>query len=496
MRFLLKTWIPGETPEKEELKQQLDVAKKKLYDLQMKIKEHKIPVLVLFEGWSAAGKGSMIGKVIKNIDPRFFKVATMSVPSEEELRRPFLYRYMCQIPEQGKFTFLDAGWMEQTTQEVLNKKLEGEDYEKRIESIRRFERQLTDNGYLVLKFFMHIDKEEQKERMDRLCASKDTRWRVSDFDKWQQEHYHKCEKVYDRYLKDTNASTSPWYIIDAKDKKWAELQVMDTLVSSIEVALQNQSHSVPILQNVFPPLPAADAEANKEVLENAPHQLKEDLAITYHVVVGKDQDGLSSMFIKNDLLEQYGISAEQLHEDAMKSSPRVMAPEVSSIGALIDEMYQKNILMLTPDEREMLQETLQESSEMPTFFVVTNTDRIDGAGVIFYPEFMDSMGELLGNDFFILPSSIHEMLVLPDDGQVDAEMLRDMVKEVNATQVAPAERLTNDIYHFDTKDHVFEKADRFTERQKEKEAQAAKTEKAGKEQPDQKPKTKKHDMEL
>ena len=60
------------------------------------------------------------------------------------------------------------------------------------------------------------------------------------------------------------------------------------------------------------------------------------------------------------------------------------------------------------------------------------------------------------------------MLVLPDDGQVDAEMLRDMVKEVNATQVAPAERLTNDVYHFDTKDHVFEKADRFTERQKEK----------------------------
>ena len=228
----------------------------------------------------------------------------------------------------------------------------------------------------------------------------------------------------------------------------------------------------------------SSAEANKEVLENAPHHLKEDLAITYHVAVGKDQDGLSSMFIKNDLLEQYGISAEQLHEDAMKSSPRVMAPEVSSIGALIDEMYQKNILMLTPDEREMLQETLQESSEMPTFFVVTNTERVD------------NMGELLGNDFFILPSSIHEMLILPDDGQVDAEMLRDMVKEVNATQVAPAERLTNDVYHFDTKDHVFEKADRFTERQKEKEAQAAKTEKAGKEQPDQKPKTKKHDMEL
>ena len=239
----------------------------------------------------------------------------------------------------------------------------------------------------------------------------------------------------------------------------------------------------------------SSAEANKEVLEIVPHQLK-DLAITYHVAVGKDQDGLSSMLITNEMMKEYGVTQEQIHEDAMKSSPRVMVPEVSSIGVLIDEIYQKNILMLTPDEREMLLETLQESSEMPTFFVVTNTERVNGAGVIFYPEFMDNMGELLGNNFFILPSSIHQMLILPDDGQVDAEMLRDMVKEVNATQVAPAERLTNDVYHFDTKDHVFEKADRFTERQKEKEAQAAKTEKVGKEQADQKPKTKKHDMEL
>ena len=78
-----------------------------------------------FEGWAAAGKGSVIGKVIKNIDPRFFKVATMASPSEEELRKPFLYRYMKQIPEEGKFTFLDSGWMEQTTEEVLKKKAYG-----------------------------------------------------------------------------------------------------------------------------------------------------------------------------------------------------------------------------------------------------------------------------------------------------------------------------------------------------------------------------------
>ena len=249
---MLKSWNPPEMPEKEEIAQRLDKARGKLYELQMKIKEHKIPVLVLFEGWSSAGKGSMIGKVIKNIDPRFFKVATMSAPTEDELRRPFLYRYMRQIPEQGKFTFLDSGWMEETTKEVLEDGLSGEDYEKRIDSIKRFERQLTDNGYLVVKFFMHISKDEQAKRMKGLLSGEDTQWRVQKFDQWQNEHYGKCEKVYDRYLKDTNMSTSPWYIVDAKNKKWAELQVLETLVSNIEVGLQNQMHSVPILQNVFP----------------------------------------------------------------------------------------------------------------------------------------------------------------------------------------------------------------------------------------------------
>lgn len=249
---MLKKWNPEEAPSKEEVRERLDRARRRLYELQMQIKEHKLPVVVLFEGWGASGKGSTIGKIIKNIDPRFFKVATMSAPTEEDLRRPFLYRYMKQIPEAGKFTFLDSGWMEETTKECLEDRLSGEDYAKRIDSIKRFERQLTDNGYLVLKFFMHIEKKEQDARMSALLAQKDTSWRVAPFDKWQNEHYKKCEKVFDRYLSDTNMSTSPWYIVDAKDKKWAELQVLETMVSGIEVAMQNTNHSVPILQNVFP----------------------------------------------------------------------------------------------------------------------------------------------------------------------------------------------------------------------------------------------------
>ena len=102
---MLKNWVSGEIPQKEEVTERLEKARTALYELQMKIKEHKLPVLVLFEGWGASGKGYTIGKIIRNIDPRFFKVATMSAPTEEELRRPFLYRYMKQIPEAGKFMF-------------------------------------------------------------------------------------------------------------------------------------------------------------------------------------------------------------------------------------------------------------------------------------------------------------------------------------------------------------------------------------------------------
>ena len=160
---MLKNWNPEQIPEKDDIRERLSSARSKLYELQMALKEHKIPVLVLFEGWGASGKGSVISKVIKNIDPRFFKVATMAAPTEEDLRKPFLYRYFKEIPEAGKFTFLDSGWMDQTCRERMDKKLKGDSYVKRVDSIRRFERQLTDNGYVLLKFFMQIDKDEQEK---------------------------------------------------------------------------------------------------------------------------------------------------------------------------------------------------------------------------------------------------------------------------------------------------------------------------------------------
>ncbi|RGY97342.1 polyphosphate:AMP phosphotransferase [Clostridium sp. AM58-1XD] len=267
---MLKKWIPAEKPDEEVLKERLDHEKEKLAVQQMKIKEHKLPVLVLVEGWAAAGKGSIVGQVIRNIDPRFFKVATMSAPTEEEKRKPFLYRHFIQIPEAGQFSFLDSGWMEEVTMARVHGEMNDREYSERVDSIKRFERQLTDNGYLLVKFFFNISHKEQDKRIDRLMADKDTAWRVSDSDKWQNKHYDKCADVFDRYLADTNTSNAPWYIIEAKDKKWAELQVLETLCSGIDVALQNNRLAVPILQNVFPlvKMPKlADVELDKTISE-------------------------------------------------------------------------------------------------------------------------------------------------------------------------------------------------------------------------------------
>ncbi len=249
---MIENWVTANRPTDEEIEARLEKARYQLFERQIKVKEGKVPVMILLEGWGAAGKGSILGKVIKNMDPRFFRVDTMGVPTEEELRKPFLYKYFKRIPENGRFAFLDGGWVDEVAMQCLHEDLEGEQYHNTIESIKRFERTLTDNGYLLMKFFFHISEKEQTKRIDKLLDSKNTAWRVSEEDKWQNRHYDRYFKVYDRYLNDTNQSYAPWYIIDGEDKKWAELQLLEYLLQGIDTALMNRDNVVPILQNVFP----------------------------------------------------------------------------------------------------------------------------------------------------------------------------------------------------------------------------------------------------
>jgi len=251
---MLKEWVKEERPSGEEIGERLAAARASLAARQTEIKEKGLPVLVILDGWGAAGKGSVLGRVIKGLDPRFFKCETLAQPTQEELRRPFLYRYFIRIPAAGKFSFFDGSWMGEVTAQYLHKEISRDEYHAHLTSIKRFERQLTDNGYLVVKFFFHIDEKTQRKRLTALEEDKNTRWRVSEGDRWQNRHYKEVMSVYDEYLETTNQFVAPWYFIDAEDKKWSELQMTEILLSSIDTALSNMAsrQAAPQLQNIFP----------------------------------------------------------------------------------------------------------------------------------------------------------------------------------------------------------------------------------------------------
>jgi polyphosphate:AMP phosphotransferase len=276
---MLKHFIKAEMPDETELKESLKAYKKELEVLQLKIKEAKLPVMVIFEGWGAAGKGSLLGNLIKNIDPRFFRVATMdSAPTEAEKRKPFLYRYLVEIPEAGKFQFFDTCYMHEAAGELLKEKPDEQAYRTKVENINIAERQLIDNGYLIMKFFFQISKKVQKERLEDLQADKNTTWRVNQDDLWENRHYKKCRRVYDQYLEDTNHTVAPWYMIDAEHRDWAELQILQFLSQGIKTALKNHELAMPIRQNIYPLKPVlklADIPLDCRIEEQA---YKEELS--------------------------------------------------------------------------------------------------------------------------------------------------------------------------------------------------------------------------
>lgn len=242
----------------------------------------------------------------------------------------------------------------------------------------------------------------------------------------------------------------------------------------------------------------SSAEKNGEMLQNVPHQIREDLVITYHLAISMDEVGRGSTTITNDMLKRYGISEEQIHADAMESSPTIRPVHVTVMGSMIEQLLGMETETVMGDEPvQNIAETISKGMEREDpMFIITNQQTLDGASAIFYPEVMDQIGEGFQGNFFILPSSIHETIVVPDNGEFDYRVLEDMVQTINANEVSPEEQLSDHVYHYDVKDKVFERADKFAERQKEKVAQLGKNEHTGKEQNMKQPKVKKQEMEL
>lgn len=211
------------------------------------------------------------------------------------------------------------------------------------------------------------------------------------------------------------------------------------------------------------------AEANKEMLENVPHQNMEDMAVVYRFILSSDEEGRASILVTNQILENMGVTPEQLHADAMENAPQIKPAEIKGMSEVMAEM-------MGFDQAEMLG-IFPVDPKDEQMFVATVPDKVHGAGVLAYQDFMDQASERVGGDFFILPSSIHEVLIVPDNGKMDLKDLENMVKEVNATQVAPADKLTDSVYHYDSQAKIFELGEKFVERQAQREETAEKEEK-------------------
>ena len=240
--------------EKSVVKAEISALKSRLTVQQQQIKQAKLPVVVLIEGWGAAGKGSLISDIILNIDPRSFTVFSINPPTDEEARRPFLWRYFQKIPEAGQFVFFDSGWYGETIQDMMNDGLDGKEYRRRLRSINNFERQLSDNGYLVVKFFLHIPKKIQDERFEKLLSSKNTEWRISKADKRENKHYREYAAAWDELLDKTDTPAAPWHIIDGSERS-KRLQVYRVLTDAIEAALEGKRPGREAPEEEFPLLP-------------------------------------------------------------------------------------------------------------------------------------------------------------------------------------------------------------------------------------------------
>lgn len=207
-------------------------------------------------------------------------------------------------------------------------------------------------------------------------------------------------------------------------------------------------------------------EANEEMLENIPHKEMEDMAVVYRFVIDSNEDGRATILATNQLIESMGVTPEQLHADAMENAPELKPAVIRGMSEVMAEM-----MGMSPEDLAMMGMSMDPADEQ--MFVATTPDMVHGAGIIAYQNFMDQAAERVGGDFFILPSSVHEVLLVPDNGQMNLEQLQDMVREVNATQVAPEEKLTDNVYHYDSKAKIFELGEKYVERQAEKGADIA-----------------------
>lgn len=186
-----------------------------------------------------------------------------------------------------------------------------------------------------------------------------------------------------------------------------------------------------------------NAKRNQKLLADAPHIVFHDLAIIFFILVSKDTAGTGTITVRNNIKDMWSVDADELYTIALRNTQRLFRGKVSTMASVISEILSDN---MNDEFSGQFFNIEANTSDMMPMYVVTNADKINGAGVIFYENLLKEFAERIGYDFFILPSSIHETLFVPAFSRTDARELVAMVREVNATQVAADEILSDNVY--------------------------------------------------
>jgi AMP-polyphosphate phosphotransferase len=224
-------------------KAQMPVLREELLEVQSRLRDDKrFPVIVLFGGVDGAGKSESINLLNEWLDPRWLVTRAYGSPSDEERERPEYWRFWRDLPPKGRIGFFLSAWYSTPYVDRVQRRLRRAEFGAHLDDVVDFERALTDDGALILKFWMHLDKRSQKERLEKLKSDPLTRWRVT---REQWDHW----KLYDRFIEAaeeiitrTSLGNAPWMIVEGGDERYRSLTVATAIRDAIRKRLSSGPH--------------------------------------------------------------------------------------------------------------------------------------------------------------------------------------------------------------------------------------------------------------
>lgn len=196
--------------------------------------------IIVFEGTDASGKGGAIRRLTRHLDPRSAHVWPIGAPDAYEKQHHYLQRFWTRLPTQGEITIFDRSWYGRVLVERVEGFCEKHEWKRAYQEINEFERQLTDDGVIVIKLFLHLSKDEQYERLVERIREPAKRWKITSSDLVSRNYWDQYQESYEDMLNKTSTKNAPWYVIPADDKASARcytLQVVrDTLAQYVDTS--------------------------------------------------------------------------------------------------------------------------------------------------------------------------------------------------------------------------------------------------------------------